>query len=59
MTYRARCEGRRRRQATRLGDSDGKPLSSRARKMLEDGLASARRGEVKPWGDFTRHVDDK
>jgi hypothetical protein len=33
------------------------PLSPAAKAMLEAGLASAKRGEIKPMGDFTQYVD--
>lgn len=34
------------------------PMSPRAREMLDAGLASARRGEVRPWDDFTAYAND-
>jgi hypothetical protein len=35
------------------------PLSPIAAARLEEGLASARRGEIAPWGDFSQYaVDD-
>lgn len=37
---------------------DFKDLSSEAQKSIEDGLASAKRGEVRPWArNFTRETD--
>jgi hypothetical protein len=34
------------------------PLSPEARAALDAGLESARRGEIKPWGDFTKYASD-
>ena len=35
------------------------PLSPLAAARLEEGLASARRGEISPWGNFSQYaVDD-
>lgn len=34
------------------------PLSPEARAALDAGIESARRGEIQPWGDFTKYVTD-
>jgi hypothetical protein len=34
------------------------PLSERARTALEEGLASAKRGDIRHLGDFTKYADD-
>ncbi|MES1176491.1 MAG: hypothetical protein ABUL62_19360 [Myxococcales bacterium] len=33
-------------------------FSAEKRAALEAGLESARRGEIKPWGDFTKYAND-
>lgn len=35
---------------------DDEPLSPAASAALQAGLESARRGEIKPWGDFTKYI---
>ena len=41
-----------------LSQPEPAPLSPAARADLDAGLASAKRGEVKPWGDFTQYAEE-
>ena len=60
MTDLARCEhpAPRPREDVGAQEADDQELSPEAAAALAAGLESARRGEIKRWGDFTQFIGD-
>ncbi|MEO7035469.1 MAG: hypothetical protein ABI548_16195 [Polyangiaceae bacterium] len=58
MSDTASLEPRRTPRPEASQDERSDALSPEARAALDAGLESAKRGEIKPWGDFTKYATD-